>query len=202
MHFHFKALSAALGIVAAAAVIAPVRAQQEQPGDGQGPIPNAGQPGGPATQAPTARPPLQAGRRATTVVANVNLRSGPGTDSEIITTIPAGSTVRLTSCSGEWCEVEWNGRSGYAIARNLGIGLPRQARTYGPAGYPGTPGPGDYPGTPGPGGYPGGYGPQPGAVYEAPGYYAPPAVVYGPGYYYGPGVYYGPGWGWRRRWWW
>jgi len=143
------------------------------------------------------------------VTASVNLRSGPGTDQEIITTIPAGSTVRVTSCTGEWCEVTWNGRSGYAIARNLSIGGPRQARTYGPQpGYPGGPQPG-YPGRPQPG-YPGGYGPQPGnaggygpeppAVYEAPGYYAPPAVVYGPAYY-GPGVvYYGPGW--RRRWWW
>ena len=117
------------------------------------------------------------------VTANVNLRNGPGTDAEVITTIPGGSTVRITSCSGEWCAVTWNGRSGYAIARNLDtIGGPRQARQYRPQpGYAEGP---EYAGPP--------------VVYGAPGYYAPP-VVYGPAYY-GPRYYYGPGWGWRRRW--
>jgi uncharacterized protein YraI len=153
--------------------------------------------------------------RSAAVVANVNLRSGPGTDQQIITTIPAGSTVRVTGCTGEWCEITWNGNSGYAIARNLGIGAPRQAGPYGPQpGYAGGYGPPGSAGGPQPGyparpqpGYAGGYGPQPGysgpqppAAYPAPGYYAPPGVVYGPAYY-GPGVvYYGPGW--RRRWWW
>jgi uncharacterized protein YraI len=193
MPFHLKALSAALSIVAAAAVIAPGRAQESPPAAGQESAPDAkpqdGQatpaPNGPATQAPTSRAPVRAGRaRSAAVSATVNLRSGPGTDQEIITTIPAGSAVRVTSCSGEWCEVTWNGRSGYAIARNLSIGAPRQAGAYGPRP-----------------GYAEGYGPEPPVVYEAPGYYAPPAVVYGPAYY-GPRVYYGPGWGWRRRGWW
>jgi uncharacterized protein YraI len=184
MPFHVKALSAALSIVAAAAVIAPVRAQQTPPAAGQESAPDAKPQDGGAAQAPTSQAPARTARaRSAAVAATVNLRSGPGTDSEIITTIPAGSAVRVTGCSGEWCEVTWNGRSGYAIARNLSIGAPRQARTYGP--QPG---------------YAGGYGPEPPAVYEAPGY-APPAVVYGPTYYR-PGVYYGPGWGWRRRWWW
>jgi len=177
MHFHLKALSATLGIVAVAAAIAPVHAQQDPPAAGQQLAPDA--------QAPTPRAPLRAARAGSAaVVATVNLRSGPGTDQEIITTIPAGSTIRVTSCSGEWCEVTWNGRSGYAIARNLSVGAPRQARPYGP--QPG---------------YADGYGPEPPVVYGEPGYYEPPAVVYGPAYY-GPRVYYGPGWGWRRRWGW
>jgi len=199
MPFHFKALSAALSIIAAAAMTAPVRAQPIPPAPGQEPVPNARLQDGPATQAPTSQAPLRGARAGSAAVtATVNLRNGPGTDSEIITTIPAGSTVRVASCSGEWCEVTWNGRSGYAIARNLSMGAPRQAGAYGPRpGYPGGPGPG-YPGGPRPG-YAEGYGPEPPAVYEAPGYYAPPAVVYGPAYY---GPYYGPGWGWRRRWGW
>ena len=215
MPFDSKALSAALSIIAAAAMTAPVRAQQSPPPAGQEPLPNASPNAspqeGPAVPAPTFRAPARAGTAS--VTATVNLRSGPGTDQEIVTTIPAGSTVRVSGCTGEWCEVTWNGRSGYAIARNLSIGAPRQARPYGPQpGYPGGyeqrpgyaggygPQPG-YTGGYGPRpGYTEGYGPQPPAVYEAPGYYAPPAVVYGPGYY-GPGVvYYGPGW--RRRWWW
>jgi uncharacterized protein YraI len=115
--------------------------------------------------------------RTRTVTANVNLRSGPGTDAEVITTIPAGTVVRVKECTGEWCEVTWNGRDGFAVARNLGMDGARQARGYG--------GPPAYAEGPPPVGY-------------APGYYGPPpAVVYGPGYYYGPRVYYG----WRRRWW-
>jgi hypothetical protein len=199
MPFNFKALSAALSIIAAAAIAAPGHAQQSPPAAGPGPVPSATPQDGPATQAPLSQGPARAARpRSAAVAATVNLRSGPGTDSEIITTIPAGSTVRVTDCSGEWCEVTWNGRSGYAIARNLSMGAPRQAGAYGPRpGYPGGPGPG-YPGGPRPG-YAEGYGPEPPAVYESPGYYAPPAVVYGPAYY---GPYYGPGWGWRRRWGW
>jgi hypothetical protein len=196
MHFHFKALGAGLSI-AAAAIAAPGHAQQSPPAAGQEAAPSAGPKDGPATQVPASPAPARAARaRSAAVTATVNLRSGPGTDSEIITTIPARSTVRVTGCSGEWCELTWNGRSGYAIARNLSIGAPRQAGAYGPRpGYPGGYRPGPQPG------YADGYGPEPPAVYQAPGYYAPPAVVYGPTYY-GPGVYYGPGWGWRRRWWW
>src|SRR5215831_9299087 len=198
MPFHFKALSAALSIIAAAVMVGPGRAQESPPAAAQEPSPNAAPQGGPTSQAPPAGAPVRAVRAGSAaVIANVNLRSGPGTDSDVVTTIPAGSTVRVTSCSGEWCEVTWNGRSGYAIARNLSIGAPRQAGPYGPGPRPG------YAGGYGPQpGYTEGYGPEPPAVYEAPGYYAPPGVVYGPGYYYGPGVYYRPGWGWRRRWWW
>jgi hypothetical protein len=230
MPFH-KALSAALSIIAAAAVTAPGHAQQSPPAARQE-APNASPQEGPATGAPTTQEPVRSGRaKSAAVISNVNLRSGPGTDQEIIATIPAGSRVRVDGCTGEWCEVTWNGQSGYAIARNLSIGAPRQARPYGPqpgyaGGYgpqpghtggpqPGYPQPG-YPGGPQPG-YPGGYGPQPGYTEgPQPGYSGgygpePPAVYRGPGYYppavvygptyYGPGVYYGPGWGWRRGWW-
>jgi hypothetical protein len=225
MPFHSKALSAALSIIAVAAVTAPGHAQQSPPAAGQEGIPNASLQEGPSPGAP----PVRSGRsRSAAAIANVNLRSGPGTDQEIIATIPAGSRVRVESCPGEWCEVTWNGHSGYAIARNLSTGAPRQARPYRPGGYGPQPGyaggygpqpgytgggygpqpGGGYGPQPGPGGgygpqpgYTGGYGPEPPGVYEGPGYYAPPAVVYGPTYY-GPGVYYGPGWGWRRRWGW
>jgi uncharacterized protein YraI len=106
---------------------------------------------------------------------NVNMRSGPGTDTAIVTTIPGGSTVRVSGCNGEWCAVTWNGRSGFAIARSLDTGA-RQARM--------RPPPGAYVAEA-----------EPPVVYAAPGYYPPPPVVYGPGYYrYGPGYY-------RRGWW-
>jgi tetratricopeptide (TPR) repeat protein/uncharacterized protein YraI len=143
--------------------------------------------GGPATQAPPAPTQLRAGRaRTAAAIANVNLRSGPGTDSDVIATIPAGSTVRVASCSDDWCEVTWDGRSGYAIARNLSLGAPQQAGPYGPG--PRT-------------GYAGGYGPPPPAGYVAAALLGRLlAGAYGPTHY-GPRVSYGPGWGWHRRRW-
>jgi hypothetical protein len=207
MPLNAKALGATLGILAIVSVTiaAPVFAQQTPPAAGQEPPPDAQSPSGPPPDAqlpngpppvaqspsgpppngqpPNGQPPQAAPVhpgpvRSALVVSNVNLRSGPGTDSEIIATIPGGSTVQITSCSGEWCAVTWNGRSGYAIARNLSTGGLRHAGQYrAPPGYADGP--------------PVGYGP--------PGYYPPPPVVYGPGYYR-PGYYYGPGWGWRRGW--
>jgi len=206
MPFHSKALGAALSIVAVAVVTiaAPVRAQQGPPAAGEEAAPDAKPQGDPApatrattaqaptAEAPAAEPPPPPRRQAApvrsgpgrpaAVTAIVNLRSGPGTDSDVITTIPAGSRVRITGCDGEWCSVTWNGNSGYAIARNLGAAAPRQAGAYrGPPGYAEE------------------YEAGPPVVYGAPGYYPPPAVVYGPAYY-GPRYYYGWGWGGRRRW--
>jgi uncharacterized protein YraI len=107
------------------------------------------------------------------VVATVNLRSGPSTQSDVIATIPGGSKVQLKGCSGEWCAVTWDGHDGYAIGRNISTGAPRR--------YPAQ-----------------AYQSGPPVVYGPPVYYGAP-VAYGP-YYYGPGFYYGRGWGWRRRW--
>jgi uncharacterized protein YraI len=188
MGMSFRLLRATLFAIAAAAMATPVFAQQDPPGAGQAP-PEANGPGAPPQGAPPPGPPPGAPPQATPggpprsaiVTANVNLRGGPGTDAEVITTIPAGSRVRVTDCSGEWCMVTWNGRSGFAIARNLDIGGARQARSFrAPPGYPGGP--------------PAVYEAGPPVIYGAPAYYPPPVVVYGRGYY-GPRYY-----GWRRRW--
>jgi uncharacterized protein YraI len=110
------------------------------------------------------------------VTSKVNLRGGPGTNYGVLTSIPGGSVVDVENCAGEWCTVHWRGRTGYAIARNLGIGS-------GPVGGPYPPGPAVV-------------GPPPMVVgappYVGPGYYGP---------YWGPGYgYWGPRWGfgWRR----
>jgi hypothetical protein len=221
MRFCSKPLGAALSIAAIAAVTiaSPGRAQQD-PDVGQAPPPGVSRTG-PEGMPPDGRPPRRIARpRAggTAVVsAKVNLRSGPGTDSEILASIPPGSTIRVGECEGEWCEVTWNGQSGYAIARNLNLGGSRQAGVYpqqpgypsGQPGYPpGQPGypsgqPGYPPGQPGyQAGYPGDGNGPPGYA-PGPGYSYGPPVAYGPAYYYGPRVYYGPGWRWRwRRHWW
>ena len=52
------------------------------------------------------------------VTSTVNLRSAAGTTNEVIAKIPGGSLVDATNCS-EWCEVEWQGKKGFAIATSL-----------------------------------------------------------------------------------
>ena len=62
------------------------------------------------------------------VTSAVNLRSGAGTSNEIVAKIPGGSLVDAANC-GEWCEVEWQGKKGFAIATSLdrsGRVLPRR----------------------------------------------------------------------------
>jgi hypothetical protein len=124
---------------------------------------------------------------------NVNLRAGPGTTYNVITTISGGAAIDVIGCSGQWCQVTWQGQSGYVIATSIDQGGPE-----------GMPAGGPPPGAGGPGGpaaaYPGGP-PQPG--YYPPGYVVPPDYYgpppsYGPyPNYYGYGPYYG---GWHRHW--
>jgi len=52
------------------------------------------------------------------VASTVNLRAGAGTGTEIVAKIPGGSLVEATNCS-DWCEVEWQGQKGFAIATAL-----------------------------------------------------------------------------------
>ena len=61
------------------------------------------------------------------VASTVNLRSAAGTTNEIVAKIPGGSLVDATNCT-EWCEVEWQGKKGFAIA----TALDRSGRVPGP----------------------------------------------------------------------
>ena len=115
------------------------------------------------------------------VASTVNLRSAAGTGNEIVAKIPGGSLVDATNC-GEWCEVEWQGKKGFAIA----TALDRSGRVPGPRAATRR------------------AAPVAGAVVEddyVP--VGPPAVYAAPGpYYYGYGYrgYYGwrGGYGYRR----
>jgi hypothetical protein len=191
-----RAATLSLLTIATLALAAPALAQQPPatqaaPLDQQPPPPPAVEPP-PQVEPPLVAPsPVLPSHAASTpsgaakpalVIANVNLRSGPRTDSLIIATIPGGSRVRVAGCSGEWCAVTWNGTDGYAIARNLDTSGRRQDRRYRPQPF---------------------YEPDQQVVYGPPVYYPPPAVVYGPGFYYGPRYYYGRRWGgggWHGRW--
>jgi hypothetical protein len=136
-------------------------------------------------------------------VNNVNLRQGPGTTYTVILTIPGGSNVDVSGCSGQWCQVTFQGQNGYAIVTSLDQGggaPPPGAAGPPPAGYAAPPPPG-YAGPP-----PGADPDVPIPVYPGapppvgpPVYVGPPPPVY---YYYGYGPYYGPYWRgyYYRRW--
>lgn len=46
----------------------------------------------------------------------VNLRSGPGTDYQVLDVVPAGASVRATDASGNWAKVTYDGQTGYVSA--------------------------------------------------------------------------------------
>jgi hypothetical protein len=98
-----------------------------------------------------------------TVATNTNLRQGPGTTFGVIMTVPGGSVVDVIRCGAEWCNVMADGRPGYMIARNLGLG--------GPAPIVVRPAP-------------------PPVVVVGPGPYYGYGPYYGPRYYYGPRRYW------------
>lgn len=56
---------------------------------------------------------------AAVVTNDLNLRRGPGTNYNVITAMPAGARVDIDGCSGNWCQVDWRGYSGYASASYL-----------------------------------------------------------------------------------
>lgn len=56
---------------------------------------------------------------AAVVTNDLNLRQGPGTNYGVITSMPAGESVDVGGCTGNWCEVNWRGYAGYASASYL-----------------------------------------------------------------------------------
>lgn len=58
---------------------------------------------------------MQASAAPAYVTSTVNLRSAAGTTNEIVAKIPGGSLVDATNCNDGWCEVDWQGKKGFAI---------------------------------------------------------------------------------------
>lgn len=56
-----------------------------------------------------------------TVTTALNMRSGPSTSYQVILVLPAGAQVTVYQCTTNrtWCELEYNGRLGWASARYL-----------------------------------------------------------------------------------
>jgi uncharacterized protein YraI len=121
------------------------------------------------------------------VAGGVNLRTAPGTTSEVVAKIPAGSLVDADNCTEGWCAVTWQDKTGFAIATALDLSgrIPQQRRTV--SSRPPQPNAEGY--VPVDEGY----------VAEGPAYYGGPGPYYG-GPYYG-GYYGGYGYyGGHRRW--
>ena len=50
------------------------------------------------------------------------MRAGPGTQYGVVATIPGGATVDVGELHGSWCQVNFDGASGFASASYLAIG--------------------------------------------------------------------------------
>jgi uncharacterized protein YraI len=125
-----------------------------------------------------------------TAVSTVNLRAEANTSSAVLAKIPGGSRVEVGDCTGGWCAVTFQGKSGFAIQTAFDMSGRARTRARGTIGprrsLRGAPPPG--------------YDVEP--AYPA---YGPPVVVappiYGPPVLWGGGPYWGYrrwGYGWRR----
>ena len=59
---------------------------------------------------------------AAIVTTQVNLQKIAAEKSEVLATIPKGSTVKLSGCTNGWCFVSWDGREGYILAKYVRVG--------------------------------------------------------------------------------
>jgi uncharacterized protein YraI len=48
------------------------------------------------------------------------VRAGPGSTFSVIGQMPAGTKVEVTDCTGGWCQVDFNGITGFVSTANLG----------------------------------------------------------------------------------
>jgi uncharacterized protein YraI len=52
----------------------------------------------------------------------LNMRQRPGQEHRVIVVMPAGATVNVGECRGEWCQVEYRGQRGFANSALLSGG--------------------------------------------------------------------------------
>ena len=62
-------------------------------------------------------------QQAATVTTDLNLRAGPGSNYEIRGVIPADASVEIAGCieGYNWCEVTYDGQSGFAYGEYLNV---------------------------------------------------------------------------------
>ena len=74
---------------------------------------------------------------AASTTTDLNMRSGPGPEYQVVGVIPSGAPVDVLGCSGSWCQVNYAGRAGFASASYLsgdarGAAMVPSAPAYGP----------------------------------------------------------------------
>ena len=56
------------------------------------------------------------------VGTKLNLRSGPGAAFAVIATMPAGAKIDMRTCKGDWCQVTFGRKAGYASRELIEVG--------------------------------------------------------------------------------
>ena len=72
-----------------------------------------------ATNTPATNPSTGANKYKTT--ANLNIRTGRGTNYKILTTMPKGTEVAVSEISGGWGKVSYKGHTGYSAMQYLAL---------------------------------------------------------------------------------
>ncbi len=81
-----------------------------------------------------------------TVQSDLNVRSGPGAQYQVVGTVQGGETVDVAGCTGSWCQISFRGGTGYAnqnylaMAGGGGPGYAAVAPGNADPGYDDTPG--------------------------------------------------------------
>ncbi len=63
-----------------------------------------------------------ASARNVQIDSKLNLRDGPSLQRRVVMVMPAGATVKVGDCRGEWCQDEFRNQRGYANSAILGGG--------------------------------------------------------------------------------
>src|ERR1700730_16719791 len=56
-----------------------------------------------------------------TVQTDLNVRSGPGTQYQVVGSVQSGETVYVAGCTGRWCQISFSGGTGYANQNYLAM---------------------------------------------------------------------------------
>jgi uncharacterized protein YraI len=54
-----------------------------------------------------------------TVTSEAKLQQAPSAASQVLVTIPQGSTLKVGECSNGWCRASFKGRDGYLLAKSV-----------------------------------------------------------------------------------
>jgi uncharacterized protein YgiM (DUF1202 family) len=68
-----------------------------------------------------------ASAKPVTLSSETNLRTAPGTKSDVVTAMPKGAAIEVGECDAGWCKVTFDGKDGFAVERNLGPTPPHAA---------------------------------------------------------------------------